>query len=129
MPLFVKRTASAGLVLIAAAIALIPLPAQQVERYYSTSVYRTVQPLLSAQSNGVPFPLFDALILLTLIYWMVALILDFLRIAVEDVRLRVAVPSRVALDVVDGTEEPVRAALGDGVHLQAARTAVFSLIR
>jgi hypothetical protein len=50
------------------------------------------------------------------------------RIAVEDVRLAVRVPVRVAPDVVKGTAEMIRAALADRGDLQAARAPVFRLI-
>src|SRR6185503_13546932 len=53
---------------------------------------------------------------------------DRLGIPVALVRPAVAVPIGVALDVVHGAPELVRAALGDRGYLDAARPAVFGLV-
>jgi hypothetical protein len=55
-----KRGAVA-VVVFAAAAAVTPLPAAQVERWYSASAYPAIQRGLTSLSNGVPFALFDAL--------------------------------------------------------------------
>jgi hypothetical protein len=48
-----------GLVALALAAGLAPLPASGIERWFSTGVYPTIQRLLTPVSNAVPFALFD----------------------------------------------------------------------
>ncbi len=54
-------------ILIAAALALAPLPQAVVERLYARGVYPIVQPRLTAMSNQIPFALFDGVVLAALI--------------------------------------------------------------
>jgi hypothetical protein len=49
------------LIALAGAAAVVQMPAGLVERYYSTGVYRLLQPVLTGASNAAPFALFDAL--------------------------------------------------------------------
>ncbi len=49
-----------GVVLLAAAAALAPLPPRWVERAYSTSIYPAIQRTVTPLSNLVPFALLDA---------------------------------------------------------------------
>ena len=55
-----------GVILVAAGLALTPLPRHAVERAYSRGVYPIVQPRLTALSNSTSFAWFDALVLLTI---------------------------------------------------------------
>ena len=68
-----------GLVLAAVVAALAPVPATLIERVYSTSVYRIIQRVVTPASNAVPFPLFDALIGITVAVWLLLLVLDVRR--------------------------------------------------
>lgn len=56
-----------GLVSLAAAAAVLPVPAPAVERVYSTRAYLAIQPLLTSLSNRTAFALLDALILAVLL--------------------------------------------------------------
>jgi hypothetical protein len=69
----------AGVILAAAATAVVPLPPLWVERTYSTSLYRAVQPLLTTASNVVPFAVFDVLIGAAVCAWIGAAALDLAR--------------------------------------------------
>jgi len=51
------------LVATAAVLALVPLPAEVVERVYADAFYAFLQPVLTAASNVVPFALIDVLLL------------------------------------------------------------------
>jgi hypothetical protein len=55
------RGAAIAVVVTAALAAVLPVPATQVERWYSTRVYPAIQHALTSISNAVPFALFDAL--------------------------------------------------------------------
>jgi hypothetical protein len=57
------RRAGWAAVLLAAVAALAPVPREFVERWYSTGVYRSIQPILTSLSNLTPVPLFDVLCL------------------------------------------------------------------
>ena len=59
----------------------------------------------------------------------VALVDLGLRSPLRMLVLRVGIPLRVALDVVDRSVEPIRSALGGRRDLQAARPAVLGLVR
>ena len=59
------------LVIAAAAVALVPLPAAFVERVYSRWLYLTLQPLLTSLSNLAAFALFDGLLLVVALSWVV----------------------------------------------------------
>jgi hypothetical protein len=60
-----KKFLKIALIVVAAALALTPLPRQSVERVYSRGLYPLVQPRLTALSNSTPFAWFDALVLTT----------------------------------------------------------------
>jgi hypothetical protein len=60
------------LIAAAAALAVAPVPAGAVERYYSRGVYPPLQRTLTALSNQVPFALFDALIAAVAVWWVYA---------------------------------------------------------
>jgi hypothetical protein len=60
-----KNLLKLALILVAAVLALVPLPRYAVERTYSRGVYAMVQPRLTAISNSTSFALFDALVLLS----------------------------------------------------------------
>lgn len=60
-----KNFLKIALILVAAALALTPLPRHAVERTYSRGVYPVVQPRLTALSNSTSFAWFDALVVLT----------------------------------------------------------------
>jgi hypothetical protein len=66
-----------ALVLVAAAAALVPLPPAFVERVYSTRLYPALQPLLTSLSNLAPFALFDALLIVVALSWVVLSLRDF----------------------------------------------------
>jgi hypothetical protein len=68
-----------GLVLFAAAAALAPLPPALVERAYSTSLYLRLQRVVTSTSNLAPFALFDALLIVTLAAWLIAVGVDLVR--------------------------------------------------
>ena len=53
-----------------------PVPPALVERLYSTNAYLRLQALVTPASNRVPFALFDALMLIVLLGWLVALGVD-----------------------------------------------------
>lgn len=55
------------LILIAAVLAVVPLPQAAVERLYARGMYPLVQPRLTALSNQIPFALFDGVVLVALI--------------------------------------------------------------
>jgi hypothetical protein len=67
------------LVLIAAAAAFAPVPPALIERAYSTSLYLRLQRIVTSTSNLVPFALFDALIIVTLAAWLIAIGVDLVR--------------------------------------------------
>jgi hypothetical protein len=67
----VNRTCRTGIVALALAAALIPLPPTTVERWYSATAYAALQPRLTSLSNLVPFSLFDAFIAAVATVWMV----------------------------------------------------------
>jgi len=60
-----------ALVIAAAAAALVPLPATFVERVYSRRLYLVLQPLLTSLSNLAAFALFDGLLLVVALSWVV----------------------------------------------------------
>ncbi|MEP7305042.1 MAG: DUF3810 family protein [Acidobacteriota bacterium] len=64
------------LISVAAVTAIVPLSPRWVERAYSTSLYRTVQRLLTTCSNLVPFALFDLLIVVAICAWVGAAVVD-----------------------------------------------------
>jgi hypothetical protein len=65
-------------VVIAAAAALLPIPASLVERYYSSGVYPVWQTWMTTASNAVPVALLDVLIVVVAAAWLI--------LAVNDVR-------------------------------------------
>jgi Protein of unknown function (DUF3810) len=66
-------------VVLALAAALLPLPPEAVEQWYSTGVYPPLQSVVTALSNRVPFALFDALIVGGLVAWLTAFAFDVVR--------------------------------------------------
>lgn len=66
----------AALVLAAVAAAVIPLPKEFVERWYSTGFYLRAQPVVTWVSNRFPFALLDVLIVGTLVAWALLTIRD-----------------------------------------------------
>src|SRR5712692_5419486 len=68
-----------GLLLVAAAAAVAPLPSALVERAYSTSLSPRLQRVVTSASNLAPFALFDALIIVTLAAWLIAFGVDLAR--------------------------------------------------
>ena len=81
-----------ALALAAVGLALVPLPPALIERAYSTEFYPRLQSLVTSVSNRVPFALFDALILGTLLAWLLATGVDvagrrgWARVALKIVR-------------------------------------------
>lgn len=71
--------AGAGLVLVALAAAIAPIPPHFVERFYSTGVYLPVQISVTSTSNRVPFALFDVCLGIVVIGWVGALAIDMRR--------------------------------------------------
>ena len=74
-----RSKSEVGLVLVAAAAALAPVPPALVERAYSTSLYLRLQRVVTSTSNLAPFALFDALIIVTLAAWLIAIGVDLVR--------------------------------------------------
>jgi hypothetical protein len=68
-----------GVVLIALAAAVAPLPSALIERAYSTGLYPRIQRVVTSTSNLVPFALLDALIIVTLVAWLISIGVDFAR--------------------------------------------------
>src|SRR5262249_28478395 len=60
------RHAPWAAVLLAAVAGLAPIPRELVERWYSTGVYPSIQPILTSLSNLTFVPLFDVLCLATI---------------------------------------------------------------
>lgn len=58
-----RRAAWAAVCAVAAAAALVPLPARWIEAWYSRGLYPPLQRVLTSISNLCPFPLLDALLL------------------------------------------------------------------
>ena len=58
----------AGVIVLAAVLALVPLPARQVERLYSNTLYPHLQRATTAVSNRLPFAVFDLLLLAALAF-------------------------------------------------------------
>ena len=77
-----------ALVIAAAAAALVPLPATFVEREYSRRLYLALQPLLTSLSNLAPFALFDGLLIVIALSWVVLAVRDLRKV---NGRLRAAV--------------------------------------
>jgi hypothetical protein len=69
-----------GILLTAAAAALAPLPPGLIERAYSTSLYPRLQRIVTSASNLAPFALFDALIIVALAAWLIAIGADVVRL-------------------------------------------------
>jgi hypothetical protein len=92
----------AALLLTASAAAVLPTPTGAVEALYSTRAYLVLQGGVTAASNLVPFALFDALIVIVVGGWLVALARDLVRgarghwlRAAADVAVRTAVLTSV----------------------------------
>jgi hypothetical protein len=63
-------------ILAAVAAAVMPLPAEVVERWYSTGLYPRLQAFLTPLSNDAPFALLDALIVVFVAAWLGAIVID-----------------------------------------------------
>jgi hypothetical protein len=63
----VAKAGSILVVMAAAAAALVPLPAAEVERWYSRGVYAQVQPALTGASSLVPIAIFDVALIALLV--------------------------------------------------------------
>ncbi len=70
------RLTIAGVALIAA---FVPLPAQLVERAYSTSLYPVWQAFATSTSNVVPIALFDVMVIGVFAAWVTLMVLDVVR--------------------------------------------------
>jgi len=89
-----------ALMLAAVTAAVAPVSPAWVERAYSASLYRAVQRLITPLSNAVPFALFDGLIVVALIAWIAAAVVDVVkhcpwRRLVQRLVLRTAVTAAV----------------------------------
>jgi hypothetical protein len=62
-----KRRVSWGVVVVALAAALVPLPEGMVERWYSRGVYPPLQRVVTMVSNLVPFAVFDVLCVVAIV--------------------------------------------------------------
>src|SRR5215216_2225477 len=51
-----------SIIIIALALAFIPVPASLVERYYSNGLYPRLQSMLTPVANRIPFALVDSLV-------------------------------------------------------------------
>lgn len=69
----------AALIVAAAAAAVVPLPAPLIEHAYSTVLFPRLQRLVTSASNLAPFALVDALIVVTLAAWIIAIGIDIAR--------------------------------------------------
>jgi hypothetical protein len=78
----------AALVAAALTLALAPLPAPIVERYYSNAIFPALQRRLTGVSNLAPFALFDVLLVTGAAWWIASLGRDV-------VRLRSSSPGRI----------------------------------
>lgn len=70
-----RTLVAVALVSLAAAAALLPLPASAIERVYSTGFYLWLQNVLTPLTNRVPIALFDlaiALVLAIAVWWLIA---------------------------------------------------------
>ncbi len=68
-----------AIVLAGLVAALVPMPPRAVEAIYSNGAYLAIQPRVTAASNFVPWALIDALLVIVLGGWLVALIRDLAR--------------------------------------------------
>jgi len=85
-------------VVLAAGLAVTPLPRGLVERVYARGVYPFLQPRLTALSNAMPFALFDV-VLIAIVGALVALWVLRVRNAKRARGVLAALP-RIALDTV-----------------------------
>jgi hypothetical protein len=69
----------AAIVALAVVSAVVPLPPGVVERWYSKGVYRLLQPWVTSLSNRVPFALFDAVLVIVPLAWIVLIVADAAR--------------------------------------------------
>src|SRR5258705_13744089 len=61
---------AAGLLVLAIAAALLPIPRSLVESLYAARVFPTLQMTLTSLSNLVPFALFDVLVVGIVGFWL-----------------------------------------------------------
>ena len=91
-----------GLVMAAAAAAVVPVPRAAIERIYSTGVYPVLQHSITGLSNRAPFALLDVLLLSAIVAWLAATAIDVHRIfrlgparVASRLALRTVVPAAV----------------------------------
>lgn len=70
-----------ALIALALAAAVVPLPDEWIEAWYSTSLYPYGQAAITSLSNLVPIALIDVLLVVVAIGWLVALVGDSRRLA------------------------------------------------
>lgn len=70
-----------ALIALALAAAVMPLPDEWIEAWYSTSLYPYGQAAITSLSNFVPIALIDVLLVVVAIGWLVALVGDSRRLA------------------------------------------------
>ncbi len=75
----VSRVWRAALVCAAVAAAVVPCPAEWIERAYSDGLFLRVQPGVTRFSNLAPFALLDVLMVTLVSAWLVALVFDVRR--------------------------------------------------
>jgi hypothetical protein len=71
--------AGAALLVLAAGLALVPLPQHLVERFYSHGFFPVIQPILTSLSNRTGFALFDVLLIAVIGAWVLLGIRDVSR--------------------------------------------------
>lgn len=76
----VTRGVGAAVIGMAVAAAVVPVSPVLVERAYSVRVYPALQRVLTGTSNLVPFAVFDALIVATIVAWVIAGVRDARRV-------------------------------------------------
>ena len=65
-----------AIIVLAIAAAVVPLPPEAVERFYSATSYAWLQPAMTGASNLVPFALFDVACVLVGLWWVGSAVRD-----------------------------------------------------
>lgn len=87
-----------GVSAAAAAAALVPLPPEIVERWYSRGLYSRLQPAITSASNALPVALIDVALVAAAVWWLGAAAIDVQR----RVRLGwVRIAGRLALRTIE----------------------------
>jgi hypothetical protein len=84
-----------GVVAAAVALAVLPVPAAFVERFYSGRFYPLLQPALTSASNRLPVALFDLLLVSVAVAWLAFAIRDAARASLVRTVLRIAARTTV----------------------------------